>query len=335
MCWRWRVAGWGYWALTIGYLIPKILEVPIFAWQASWLPPRPCWRGWWSNPIVWFGLQCTGSRLCWFVYRNADYAIVGRLMGPVELGYYSLAFMLISIPVDKIVATCNQATFPVFCRLSHDRARVRDWYLRLTILVGSLATPALVGLALVARDAISVVLGEKWLPAVVPLQIMSLAGIVMVLGSSIDGLYNAMGRPDINFRFTASLGRDLPAAFYIAGRYGGLAGVAAVWAICYPIMVLALVGTTRSITGVSVGDIVSSQLPLWASALFMALVVVATQYALRNFGIIPVRLAISIVAGIVSYVAAIRVLGWESVVGNVRLTWRELKGTRVAPQAAT
>ena len=100
------LSGWGYWALILGYMVPRFLKVPILAWQASWLP-RLCWPGGWSNPLVSFGIHYTGARLCWFVYRNADYAIVGRLMGPIALGYYSIAFMLISIPVEKIVATCN------------------------------------------------------------------------------------------------------------------------------------------------------------------------------------------------------------------------------------
>ena len=156
------------------------------------------------------------------------------------------------------------------------------------------------GLALVAQDAILVVLGAKWLPTVLPLQIMSSAGVVMVLGSSIDVLHNALGCPDIQFRFTALSVMIYPPLFYLCGHSWGLNGVAMVWAICYPIMVLSLIGTTRSTTGVSVGDVLSSQLPLWASALFMALVVMATGYVLRDLRVVPVRLGISIVAGVLS-----------------------------------
>ena len=39
----------------------------------------------------------------------------------------------------------------------------------------------------------------------------------------------------------------------------GLTGVAMVWAICYPIMVLLFIGSTRSITGISVRDVIGSQ----------------------------------------------------------------------------
>ena len=63
--------------------------------------------------------------LLWYVYSNSDYAVVGRMEGPVVLGYYSFAFQLMSMPVQKVTANINQMIFPVFCRLREDRARVR------------------------------------------------------------------------------------------------------------------------------------------------------------------------------------------------------------------
>ena len=46
------------------------------------------------------------------------------------------------------------------------------------------------------------------------------------------------------------------------------------------------------------------------------------------FRVVPVRLGISNVAGVLSYAAAIRLLAWDSVMGNVRLMWRELEKPR-------
>jgi len=326
------LCGWGYWALILGYMIATIIQVPVVAWQASWLP-RIGWPEGRSNPLVLFGIHYTGARLCWFLYRNADYAVVGRLLGPVALGYYSFAFMLVSIPVEKIATTCNQVAFPVFCRMSDDRDRVRTWFLRLLTLLGLVATPALVGLALVANDAIHLVLGPKWIPAVLPFQIMSLAGVLMVLGSSVDVLYNAVGRPDINFRFTAISAVVYPVLFYVCGRQGGVVGVALVWAICYPIMVLVQIGSTRSITGISVRNLIHSQLPIWASVLFMALVVLAVRQVFHA-EMVAVRLGMAILAGVLGYVGAIRILAWKSVMGNVRLLWQELRHRDVNPGAA-
>lgn len=312
---------------------PESSQALFLAWQTSWLP-RLHWPGGWSNPLVSFGIHYTGSRLCWFCYRNIDYAIVGRLMGPVALGYYSLAFMLISLPVEKIVATCNQVAFPIFCRMRDDLERVRDWYLRLSILFGFLATPALVGLALVANDAILVALGQKWIPAVLPVQIMSIAGVFMVLGSSIDVLYISRGRPDINFKFTAISVVIYPPLFYLCGRNFGLTGVTLVWAVLYPIMVLLLITATRSITRISVRDVINCQGRIWVSVFCMALVVLATRFICHDIHVVSVRLAISILAGVLGYMAAIRLFAWESVMGNVQLLWRELRSLAVVLDAS-
>ena len=54
------LTGFGYWALILGYMVPRFLEVPVYARQASWLP-RLRWPGRWSNPIVSYGIHFTGS----------------------------------------------------------------------------------------------------------------------------------------------------------------------------------------------------------------------------------------------------------------------------------
>ena len=41
------LAGFGYWALILGYMVPRFLEVPVLAWQASWLAPTPL-----AGPVV-------------------------------------------------------------------------------------------------------------------------------------------------------------------------------------------------------------------------------------------------------------------------------------------
>lgn len=166
-----------------------------------------------------------------------------------------------------------------------------------------------------------------------PVQIMSLAGVFMVLGSSIEVVYNALGRPDINFRFSAISVVVYPPLFYLSGRLFGVTGVALVWAVCYPLMVLLLIRATQSITGISVRDVIKSQTCTCVSVVFMALVVLATRYFCQNVPV-RIRLEISILAGVIGYIAAIRVLAWESAIGNFKLVWRELRGREVAPKSS-
>src|SRR5262249_3525686 len=142
------------------------------------------------------------------------------LLGPIFLGYYSLAFQLISLPVQKLTATANQVMFPVYCRLQGDRVRLRDWFLRLTALQACVGLPVLAGMALVAPDGLPLVLGDQWGQAVLPLQLLCPVGFVMMVGSAMGPFLNALGRPDLNVRYTAACTIVLPVTFLGAGWWG-------------------------------------------------------------------------------------------------------------------
>ena len=53
------LSGFGYWALILGFMFPKLLQVLILAWQTSWVP-RLRWPGTLSSPLVSFGIPYTG-----------------------------------------------------------------------------------------------------------------------------------------------------------------------------------------------------------------------------------------------------------------------------------
>src|SRR5262249_12869960 len=134
-------AGYGYWSFAGGFLLANLLSVSVLVRMTGWVP-RLRWPEKRFNPLFAFGLNLSGARLCLFLYSNADYMVLGGLLGPVELGYYALAFMVVSIPLQKLVANSSQIAFPVFCRIRHDPDRTRNWFFRLTVLIGSLGTPS-------------------------------------------------------------------------------------------------------------------------------------------------------------------------------------------------
>jgi O-antigen/teichoic acid export membrane protein len=319
------LAGLGYWALAGGALAPRLIETPTQAWLAGW-PQRLRLPGARARGLLAFGIHVSLGSLLWFVYSNSDYAIVGRLAGPVALGYYALAFQLISLPVQKLTANVNQVAYPVFCRLQHDRPRLRDWYLRLTVLLGFFGVPALAGMALVAEDAFAVLLGDKWMQAVLPFQLLSGAGILMIFSHSLPPLLNALGRPDVNLKYTLVCTLIFPACFAAAGVLYGLTGICLAWLFVYPIMVAALLLYTRGLTGVGPLALLRAQLPVLGAVGFMTAAVLLTQWALT--GAVPAggRLAASITVGAIAYAGWMLAAGRRTVLADLRALLRELKG---------
>jgi O-antigen/teichoic acid export membrane protein len=179
-------------------------------------------------------------------------------------------------------------------------------------------------MALVAEDGIRLVLGDKWLPAIVPFQLLSVAGMFMVIGASLPPVFNALGRPDVNLRYTAVCVLLFPLGFVLLGRSHGVLGVCLIWPVLYPLVVAGLVHCTRRLTGFSLVDLVRAQLPIFAGVAFMAAVVIGLQRGLDDCSS-GCRLTLAIAVGVIAYAAFLLVFARHSVLANVRLLVRELR----------
>jgi O-antigen/teichoic acid export membrane protein len=184
----------------------------------------------------------------------------------------------------------------------------------------------LVGLALVADDAIPLVLGEKWAPAVFPFRLLSLVGVLMIFGASLPPVMVALGRPDIIFRYNLICTFIYPIGFVLLGSRYGLVGICAAWLAIYPVMLVALVTLTRAITRIDVVDLLMSQGPALAPVGLMIAAVLLTHRSLAATAAAPSRLILSIVVGTLSYGTALWLLTGKSLLGDLKVFLRELKG---------
>src|SRR5262249_7612795 len=161
------LAGYGVWSLAWGMLCGRVIETLLLWYFSGWCPALE-WPSFQGRHLLGYGLTISLASLIWFVYRAADSAVVSALLGPAMLGYYSIAFQLISLPVEKLTANINQVAFTTYCKLHDDHVRMRRWFSRQVVLLSLIAMPALAGLALVADVAIPLLLGTKWHEAVLP-----------------------------------------------------------------------------------------------------------------------------------------------------------------------
>lgn len=315
-------AGFGYWALAAGALWGRLAETVILCYAAGWWP-RLVWptRSGWG--LASFGAYAAGAAFLFYVYSNVDFVVVGKMFGEEALGAYALAFQLMSIPMQRLTAYTNQLAYPVFCRLQNSPGRMRDWYMRLTLLQGLLGAPALVGMALVAQDAFPLVLGEQWRPSVVPFQLLALVGVVMMYAATLPPLFNALGHPSVNFYQTLASCLLLPAAFIVGGWLGGLAGVCVAWLVVCPLIVAGLLWLTSRLTGVGLVEFVWAQWPVAAGVAVMVGCVLAVQSLLQEAGPLP-RLVAAIATGATAYSAVMWPVG-RGILADAWKAWREGK----------
>lgn len=154
--------------------------------------PLPSRRG--ISDVYRFSSAATGSSLVYLAYRNVDYAILGAQASPAQVGLYWRAYQLGVAYQGKISRVMLRVSLPIFSRATTlgelQRLRVRIVRTHATLLVPMLAT--FVG---VAPVLVPWLFGPSWEPAVVPAQIMAVAGMADAVTTGVGPLMIALGRP--------------------------------------------------------------------------------------------------------------------------------------------
>lgn len=230
--------GFGAWSIILGELATRVGRFFLFHVFRPYLPGFHFdWEE--VKPLVSFGLYATGSRLLYNFYINADYLIVGKVFGAEAVGIYTLAYRIISDPVNTLAGTINDVTYPAFSKLQNQLERLRTYFY--TIARASLA---MIGLVLVivavyAGDLLVVGGYEKYLDAVPLIHVFALIGVLRCVSPIVPQLLNAMGQARLNFYYSLSNSILMPIAFLIGAQFS-LMGMAWAWVIGYPIVVLLL-----------------------------------------------------------------------------------------------
>jgi len=176
-----------------------------------------------------FGLHETGAMSLSYFNSRIDQLLIGALLGPQALGYYSMAVNLIMRPVQKINPVLTRVAFPILAQVQDDNQRMKRGYFKMLGMLSSVNAPLLIGLAVVAPVAVPVVLGPKWNPIIPIVQILTLFSLLRSLGNAGGSMLLAKGRADISLYWNILLFCFMPGVIFVAAFYGDLTTVA--WAL--------------------------------------------------------------------------------------------------------
>jgi O-antigen/teichoic acid export membrane protein len=195
------VSGAGILSYGAGLVAQSVIRCGLTLWKIRFRPRLGLsWP--YLKEIVSYGKSISGHDLTRYASANVDYLIVGRVLGAGPLGFYSLAFSLANYPVTNFAFILSRVAFPAFAALRDDPHYARRMFLKMVGLVAALVTPLLVVLALVAGPLTVGLLGEKWQPAILPLQLMVLAGISRSLAYPSSDMLRALGFPNVPFKIS-------------------------------------------------------------------------------------------------------------------------------------
>ncbi|HEU0238276.1 MAG TPA: lipopolysaccharide biosynthesis protein [Micromonosporaceae bacterium] len=203
-----------------------------------------------------FGVPLAASLGVEAILTNADYVIVGRLLGVVALGYYLLAFNISGWMQGMIGTAIRYVSIAAFSRLSdRDTEELSRGVQRSIPVLISVLLPVVVLMTTLAPQVVAVLYGDKWLPAVTALRfLMVLAGVRLLTGIALDILTGAGATRSslwVNIGWAAAL---IP-ALVIGTRLDGIRGTAMAHALIGVFVAVPLAIVALHYAGVRMGEI--------------------------------------------------------------------------------
>ena len=321
------VLGFRHWALVLGAITGRVASTIL---ALLWRGHRLAWPtdlATISGPVA-FGSHVVGSSIAWYTFLNADLAIVGRRLGSIALGSYSIGLSLASIPVDRLSALVSRVTPAILAKVQHDRPALRRYVLALTEGTALLTFPVAVGLALVAEEFVLVVLGDKWRAAIIPLRLLALAAVFRSVVPLFSQILNATGESKRNMKATIATALVLVPLFYIASERG-TGGVALVWLIAYPIVVAIFsMRYAFAACDMRLGLYLRALWPAASATLVMAAVVLVVALLGSGRWSLPILLGTKCVVGAATYIGLV----WYVHGGRFRRSFAMVREPPAAPE---
>lgn len=191
--------GYGVMALALQRLIQAAIA-NLWVWTALAWRPRLRGKLGWSKQLFHEGTHIMlGTLMPLLVPRSID-LFVGAFIGTTQLGLMRVGTRINDFVGQVVVMPLVSIANAHLSALHDDLAGMRASYLKLTQASAALMCPSLVGLSLVAPEAIPLIFGYKWAGSVPFVQVTGLLGVVAPINYYFAPAMMALGRSRLVFR---------------------------------------------------------------------------------------------------------------------------------------
>ncbi len=188
--------GWGVWSLVVQQLVMFSLKAAALC-TASRAPLKFEFALAELKSIMGVSWGMTNVRVLWFVSGSIDMIIIGRFLGATVLGYYSIAWRIMTMPVQIFANGLFQVLMPTMGQIKDDADRLKAALLKTYRTIALFTFPAMAGIAALAFPLTEVIFGAKFVLAAIPISALAIHGAFQSLLTIQGSLFMVLQRVDI------------------------------------------------------------------------------------------------------------------------------------------
>lgn len=302
-------------AVILGALVKSALSAILMQACTPLFLPR--WHRKAGGEIAGFGGPAAAASLVRAGVRNLDYAILAAKLSAAQVGFYWRAFQFGVEHQRKLSDVMVRVAYPVFSR-SESVDHLHTLRRRIVRVNATVILPLLALFIAVAPTFIPWLLGERWEPAVVPAQILALAGAATALNAGTGPLVLARGKPRQLLNYNLAHLAAYAVAVFASASYGIVAVAAAVVLVEAAALVSSWYFLHWRLVGIPMRDLARDALPAGVSSTAALLLCLPAMHMLDAGGLTPlVSLPCVGALGLAAYLTMLRLLfpaAWRDLV---------------------
>lgn len=301
--------GFGYWAIVIGMIVATLVGTIASCIAVSWRPRLFLNIAAVKDMINYASWNFFAAQLR-LLGNYLDKFIIGKVLGPVELGYYEKATGFAILPVESLAQKITGVMFTLYSRNQADDGALLYYLEKSIIVISIISFPGFAGFAVIADYFIPVFLGDKWMPMLSPLIYVLCAYSFFSMQVALYAFNLAAGcyKRQI-IAMSACLFFFCVSLVLFAGR--GITAVAVIL-LAYHILYFSIsIAITSARIGVSFKKIIQWILPSVFITFVMLLIVMIVKINVF-FEINFINMLLLILTGAISYLSAFFVMNFKS-----------------------
>lgn len=211
--------GWGVWALVAQMLVSAMLVILLLWVQRIWRPSLS-FSITSLRQMYNFGYKLFLSGVLDTVFRNMYVIVIAKFFSATVAGLYFFAEKIKELVISQLVQSIQTVTYPALSTMQDDNVRLKAGYRKVIAMTTFLLFPAMLFLAALSQPLFEFVLPEKWWPAVVYLQLMTLAGLLYPLHAINLNILQVKGRSDLFLYLEIIKKAIIMLIFWVSFEYG-------------------------------------------------------------------------------------------------------------------
>lgn len=167
--------GFGVWSVVIPKIAAAISWTTWHRFATRWTASAPV-QGKVVGELLAYALRVLGVEMLATLRQQGDKLAIGAMAGPVVLGMYAFAANIGSGITTSLSQTLGSVVLPFLTR-GHEYGQLRNYYLSTLWLLLGMTVPFVLLQATFAEFYVPIVFGERWVPAIPLLIILSIASL--------------------------------------------------------------------------------------------------------------------------------------------------------------